>query len=77
MSAHEHKIDTSLGNLPERNARKETTNAPSIGLTDVNNIKQESIEKDTEKVSKQEESPIDKHGDTWGGGITAHHNQFK
>ena len=77
MSAQQHKIDSSLNNLPENNASKSTTSGSSSGLTGViGNTKanQGSIPTDT---SNTNDAPLDKHGDSWGGGIPGHNNQCK
>ena len=80
MSTQQHKTDSSLNNLPERNANKSTSTGASMGSTDVISGgpgKEDSIPTGIGKNTTQEQAPLDKHGDTWGGGIPAHNNQFK
>lgn len=83
MSTHERKTDTSLSNLPEHNASQTQITSSSIDSTNItsnnnqNQNKQPTISNDTQKMTNEEKSPIDKHGDTWGGGNTIQHHQFK
>ena len=67
-STAEQKVDSSLNNLPERHAAQPTTKLGSNDTATSPNTQNNSIE---EKV------PIDKHGDTWGGGIPHENKQFK
>jgi len=76
MSIFEHKMDSSLNNLPENNARKSSTN----GLTDLigNSQTKEGlipIPRDSSDMNSERNGPQDKHGDSWGGGISGHNNQ--
>ena len=80
MAAQQHKTDSSLNNLPERNDNKLTSGGASMGSTNVTGSghdKEGSIPTDTGKANTQAKAPIDKHGDTWGGGIPGHNHQFK
>ncbi|CAF1163172.1 unnamed protein product [Rotaria sordida] len=80
MSTQQHNADSSLNNLPERNASKLTSSGASFGSTDVTGSgtgKGGSIPTYTNETSTQEKAPIDKHGDTWGGGIPGHNQEFK
>jgi hypothetical protein len=69
-------MDSSLNNLPESNARKSSTN----GLTDLigNRETKEGlipIPIDSFDTNSERNHPIDKHGDSWGGGISGYNNQ--
>jgi hypothetical protein len=80
MSTQQHNVDSSLNNLPERNATKpansETLGSSTGAVASVQG-KGGSIPAGTEDTSAQYNTPIDKHGDTWGGGIPGHNNQFR
>jgi hypothetical protein len=80
MSAQQHNADSSLNNLPERNASKLTSSGAPLGSTDVigsNQRKEESIPTETKEANTQKKAPIDKHGDTFGGGISFVNKQVK
>jgi len=80
MSTSQHNTDSSLNNLPERNATKLTSSgasAGSIGAINSEIDKEKSIPTDTKKNNEEEQVPIDKHGDTWGGGNTTYHHEFR
>jgi hypothetical protein len=69
-------MDSSLNNLPESNARKSSTN----GLTDLIGNEQTKeglipIPTDSSDMTSERNGPIDKHGDSWAGGISGHNNQ--
>ena len=63
MSSPTQKADSSLNNLPERN------NNASSGTVGTGKNTDASTSFDTIKNDTQEKAPIDKHGDSWGGGI--------
>lgn len=70
MSSPSHKSDSSLNNLPENNAVKTTSN-----LIDTNKTKEKLIPTGNDKTNVEQNTPIDKHGDSWGGGIPGHNKQ--
>ncbi len=68
MSIQRHYNDTSLNNEPERDARQLAyAGISSIGQNETNEIE------DTEK----NDAPINKQGDTFGGGISFHNRQVQ
>lgn len=67
MSAQTNSGDSSLNNQPERDASKLT----SAGLSNPN---QPPVPTDDQPKGK---APVDKKGDTWGGGIPGHNSEFK
>jgi len=79
MSTQQHPNDSSLNNQPERDARKLISgiSGGSTGIIGSDQGKERSIIADTDKDNAQEKTPINKHGDTWGGGISGHNTEFK
>jgi len=79
MSTQQHNIDSSLNNLPERNARLTSTGSSSDSIGDINSQidKKIPIPTDTWKNNAEEQGPIDKQGDTWGGGISGYNHEFR
>ncbi len=78
MSTQERKGDSSLNNLPETNAAKSATSGNLGGSSGVGGKSQEgSILTDTDNINTQPNAPIDKHGDTWGGGVSYVNKQCK
>jgi hypothetical protein len=69
MSTKQHHNDSSLTNEPERDANKLANARISSGSTGAEG----SIESYTEKNN----APIDKQGDTLGGGISFQNKEFK
>jgi hypothetical protein len=67
MSSPSHKADSSLNNLPENNTAKTTSN-----LFDTNQTNDKLIPTGNDKTNVEQNTPIDKHGDSWGGGIPGH-----
>jgi hypothetical protein len=76
MSTSQHKADSSLNNLPEKNSSNSATSGIA-GAIGSDKGKEGSIQTDSDKTDTQQKAPIDKHGDSWGGGIPGHNNQFK
>ena len=68
MSKEDH---SSLNNQPERDFEKLSSNPTGILPNDKSS--EPSIPKETEKTNV----PLDKHGDTWGGGISFENKQVK
>jgi len=79
MSTQEHYISSSLNNLPEHNARlmSSGTSAGSIGDMNSPIDREIPIPTDTWKNNAEEQGPIDKQGDTWGGGISGYNHEFR
>jgi len=79
MSTHQRNIDSSLNNLPERDAWNliSGSSSGSTGIIIHGHGKEGSIPMDMDNTNEQKQAPIDKHGDTWGGGISGHSKQFK
>ncbi|UJR07413.1 hypothetical protein I4U23_011699 [Adineta vaga] len=72
MLTPQHKADSSLNNLPENNGTASGTIGTTCGKhTDV------STSLNPTNNDTQEKAPIDKHGDTWGGGIPHVNKQCK
>lgn len=67
-STPQQKADSSLNNLPEKHVAQPAT---KLGSTNA------SASPNTDNNDIQEKAPIDKHGDTWGGGIPHENKQFK
>ena len=76
MSTQQHNIDSSLNNLPEINARK-SASIGSIGIIGNEKGKEELIPLGTDDTYVQYNAPIDKHGDTWGGGIPGYNHEYR
>jgi hypothetical protein len=77
MSTQQHKGDSSLNNLPESNAAKSSTAGTATSVTDSGKSTEASTSLGTDNTSAKEKAPIDKHGDTWGGGISHQNKEFK
>ena len=80
MSTQQHKADSSLNNLPESNAAKTTVVGTAGGSTDLigsGKTTEASTSFNTDNTNAQPKAPLDKHGDTWGGGISHENKQCK
>ncbi|CAF0948756.1 unnamed protein product [Adineta ricciae] len=73
MSSPTQKADSSLNNLPEKNNNAPSgtigTAGGSTNLIGTGKSTDASTSLDTVNNDTQEKAPIDKHGDSWGGGI--------
>jgi hypothetical protein len=80
MSKHQRKGYSSLNNLPESNAAKSATSETvggSSGVIGTVKDQEKSIPTNTDNTDEQPTHPIDKHGDTWGGGISFQNKEFR
>ena len=76
MSTQPRHDNTSLNNQPERDASKLAA-SEATDILGKNQSTQSAIPTDTNNTSTQEKAPVDRHGDTWGGGIPGHNSEFK
>ncbi|CAF0744228.1 unnamed protein product [Adineta steineri] len=77
MSTPQHKADSSLNNLPENNNNLSGTAGGSTSLTGTGKTSDVSTSLGTENSDGKVQAPIDKHGDTWGGGVPHVNKEFK